>query len=174
MYCVVDTERIKGNRIYLLSYQLYDERFNLIESKTFIDVSIDVSNRISPKRKVEKLKSIAVKVNSFVELYSIIRKFMEQSINIIFSITDVKIFRKNCVECGIEYKELRCIDVQKISYKMSSDAKKKSNLRDYCIQNHIFHTPHIPESDCEATFKVFCNLLLKKGEKYLFSLIKEY
>ena len=63
MYCVVDTERIKGNRIYLLSYQLYDERFNLIESKTFIDVSIDVSNRISPKRKVEKLKSIAVKVN---------------------------------------------------------------------------------------------------------------
>ena len=52
MYCVVDTERIKGNRIYLLSYQLYDERFNLIESKTFIDVSIDVSNRISPKTQI--------------------------------------------------------------------------------------------------------------------------
>ena len=47
MYCVIDTERIKGNQIYLFSYQLYNDDFKLIESKTFQDISIDVSNRES-------------------------------------------------------------------------------------------------------------------------------
>ena len=47
MYCVIDTERIKGNQIYLFSYQLYNDDFKLIESKAFQDISIDVSNRES-------------------------------------------------------------------------------------------------------------------------------
>ena len=54
-YCVIDTERIKGSKIYLLSYVVYDEDYNLIEINTFIDDSIDLSNRKAPKIKVKKI-----------------------------------------------------------------------------------------------------------------------
>lgn len=75
-YCVIDTERIKGDCIYLFSYQIYDENYTLIESKTFQDVSIDLSNRKAPKTKTKKLDKISIKVNSFEELYKIVNDVM--------------------------------------------------------------------------------------------------
>ena len=39
MIGVIDTERIKGNQIFLFSYQLYNDDFTLAESKTYHDIS---------------------------------------------------------------------------------------------------------------------------------------
>src|SRR5574344_879860 len=132
MYCVIDTERIKGNRIYLFSYQLYDENFKLHESKTYQDISIDVSNRKSPKRKVRELDSISIKVKSFKELYETVRIFMEDNLTIVFSLTDVHTFKVNCKANSIEYKKIKCIDLQEVLYNLSEDDKHKSNLKGYC------------------------------------------
>ena len=44
-FCVIDTERIKGDLIYLLAYQIYNDTFDLVESKTFQDVIISLYNR---------------------------------------------------------------------------------------------------------------------------------
>ena len=101
MYCVIDTERIKGNQIYLFSYQLYNDDFKLIESKTFQDASIDVSNRKSPKRKVKELDSISIKVGSFKELYENVRYFAENNLTIVFSLTDVHTLKRNCKDNNI-------------------------------------------------------------------------
>ena len=75
MYCVIDTERIKGNMIYLFSYVLFDDSFNMIETKTYQDVSIQLDNRKAPKRKTEELNSISIKVYSFEEIYDILAHF---------------------------------------------------------------------------------------------------
>lgn len=173
MYCVIDTERIKGNQIYLFSYQLYDENFRLYESKTYQDISIDVSNRKSPKRKVRELDSISIKVESFKELYETVRIFMEDNLTIVFSLTDVHTFKGNCKANGIEYKKIKCIDLQEVLYDLSEDYKHKSNLKGYCEKNGIKHNPHIPESDCEATFKLFQDLTAKFGLDNLLSIAKE-
>ena len=173
MYCVIDTERIKGNQIYLFSYQLYNDDFKLIESKTFQDVSIDVSNRKSPKRKVKELDSISIKVGSFKELYENVRYFAENNLTIVFSLTDVHTLKRNCKDNNIEYKKIKCIDLQEVLYNLSEDEKHKSNLNGYCEVNGIKHNPHIPESDCEATFKLFQDLIKRFGIDYLLSIAKE-
>ena len=72
-FCVIDTERIKGDLIYLLAYQIYNDTFDLVESKTFHDVSISLDNRKSPKRKVQDLREASVKVSSFWDLYQQIK-----------------------------------------------------------------------------------------------------
>ena len=68
-FCVIDTERIKGDLIYLLAYQIYNDTFDLVESKTFHDVSISLDNRKSPKRKVttdnRKVIIIELLLNNF-------------------------------------------------------------------------------------------------------------
>lgn len=173
MYSVIDTERIKGNQIYLLSYQIYGDDYSLIESKTFNDISIDISNRKAPKRKSQELNNISIKVDSFIELYSIIRPIIEQNTNIIFSSTDVHTFKGNCKLNGITYNKLKCIDLQEILYEDSMSPKHKSNLKGYCEENKIKHNAHIPESDCEATFILFKNLIEKHGKEKILSRVKE-
>lgn len=166
-YCVIDTERIKGNLIYLLSYQLYDDSFNLCESKTFQDISINVDNRKAPKRKVRELDDISIKVNSFIELYETIRPLIENNVLIVFSDTDIGAFKKDCRIYGIPYNKLTYIDLQEALYELSTDAKHKSNLKDYCIKNGIKHNAHIPEDDCRVTFILYIDLLNKYGEEFL-------
>lgn len=173
MYCVIDTERIKGNQIYLFSYQLYNDDFKLFESKTFQDISIDVSNRKSPKRKVKELDSILIKVGSFKELYENVRYFAENNLTIVFSLTDVHTLKRNCKDNNIEYKKIKCIDLQEVLYNLSDDEKHKSNLKGYCEVNGIKHNHHIPESDCEVTFKLFQDLITRFGIDYLLSIAKE-
>lgn len=173
MYCVIDTERIKGNQIYLLSYQLYGDDYSLIESKTFNDISIDISNRKAPKKKSRELDNVSIKVNSFTELYEIIRPIVESNTNIIFSTTDVHTFKSNCKLNGITYNKLRCIDLQEVLYEESTSTKHKSNLKGYCEENKIKHNAHIPESDCEATFILFRNLIEKHGIESILSRVRE-
>ena len=172
MYCVVDTERIHGNEIYLLSYQLYDEDFNLIESKTYQDTSIDLSHRKSPRRKVELLTEQSIKVSSFSTLYEAVREKLQSSLLVVFSKTDVNIFRTNCKANEIPYQKHRIVDLQEILYDMSTDTKHKSNLKDYCKTHGIKHEPHIPESDCAATMEVYKNLLVKFGSEFIESKIE--
>ena len=167
MYCIVDTERIHGNEIYLLSYQLYDEGFNLVESKTYQDTSIDLSNRKAPRRKVELLDNQTIKVGSFTMLYEAVREKLQCGLLIVFSITDVRIFKSNCKDSGILYNKLRVLDLQEILHELSTDKKGKSNLKDYCYAHGIKHEPHIPESDCAATMKVYQNLLDEFGVEFL-------
>lgn len=172
MYCVVDTERIHGNEIYLLSYQLYGEDFTLVESKTYQDTSINLEYRKSPRRKVELLKEQSIKVSSFSMLYKMIREKLQSCLLVVFSRTDVNIFRSNCKANDIQYDKLHIIDLQKILYDLSTDAKHKSNLKDYCKAHGIKHEPHIPESDCFATMKVYRNLLASLGAEFLESKIE--
>lgn len=172
MYCVVDTERIHGNEIYLLSYQLYDDNFNLVESQTYQDTSIDLSNRKAPRRKVELLKERTIKVCSFSTLYESVRDVLQVGLLIVFSKTDVRTFRSNCIDNGILYHRLRIIDLQNILYELSTDVKGKSNLKDYCSIHGIKYEPHIPESDCTATMKVYQNLLVEFGAEFLESKIE--
>ena len=37
----------------------------------------------------------------------------------------------------------------------------------FCKKHKIKHDPHIPESDCAATFEVYKNLLSEHGEGFL-------
>lgn len=172
MYCVVDTERIKGNLIYLLSYHLYNERCEKVESVTFQDVSIPLDNRKAPKRKVEELTGGTIKVNSFAELYEAIREKIENNLLIVFSTTDVGVFKTNCKQSKIEYHRLRILDLQDILYELSTDDKHKSNLKDFCKKYKIPHDPHIPDSDCGATFAAYRVLLAERGEEYMKSKIQ--
>lgn len=166
-YCVIDTERIKGNQIYLLAYQLYDETFELVESKTFQDISIDLSTRHAPKSKVKELNMQSIKVHSFAELYGNISDSMDGTEVIVFSCTDMKTMKRNCIENGIEFKKIIAIDLQKALYDLATDDKKKSNLKGYCRANGIKYEPHIPESDCYATFILYQNLLSRYGEAFI-------
>ena len=166
-YCVIDTERIKGNQIYLLSYQTYDEDFRLVESKTYQDISIDLSNRKSPKTKVNALDSVTIKVNSFTELYHKIVPVIEDSFLIVFSRTDIGVLKQNCKDNGLQYTTVPFLDLQKILYDLSDNKKHKSNLKLYCKKNNIKYSPHIPESDCSAAFSLYQNLLQKYGNDYL-------
>lgn len=173
-YCVIDTERIKGDLIYLFSYQIYDANYQLIESKTFQDISIDLSNRKSPKTKTKLLDSISIKVKSFEELYGIVSKVMVNNKLIVFSDTDVKVIRKKCKELSLQYEQLKALDLQEILYDLSTDDKHKSNLKGFASQMGIKHNPHIPESDCYATIKLYEYLLNKYGEEFLKKYIKNY
>ena len=98
---------------------------------------------------------------------------MEDNLTIVFSLTDVHTFKGNCKSNGIEYKKIKCIDLQEVLYDLSEDYKHKSNLKGYCEKNGIKHNPHIPESDCEATFKLFQDLIAKFGLDNLLSIAKE-
>ncbi len=173
MYCVIDTERIKGNQIYSFSYQLYDENLRLYESKTYQDMSIDVSNRKSPKRKVRELDSISIKVESLKKLYETVRIFIEDNLTIVFNLIDVHTFKQNCKDDNIKYKNIKCIDLQEVLYYLSKDEKHKSNLKGCCEVNGKRHNPHIPASDCEETFKLFQDLIAKFGLDDLLSIVKE-
>ncbi len=166
-FCVIDTERIKGNQIYLFSYQLYNAAFELVESKTYQDVSVDVSNRKSPKRKTNELKTSVDRVDSFGALYDQIKDVLPGSLVIVFSLTDVNVIKKKCKDAGIDYCKIQVLDLQKALYDLATDEKKKSNLKTYCKQHGIEHQPHIPESDCYATFQVYRNLLREYGEEFL-------
>lgn len=172
-YCVIDTERIKGNQIYLLSYQLYDEAYHLLESKTYQDISIDLTNRKAPKSKSKALNAVSIKVDSFAELYNTIKPVITESFLIVFSRTDIGVLKRNCKENGIKYSVVPFLDLQKILYDLSEDKKHKSNLKLYCKKNSIKHSPHIPESDCSATFSLYLKLLLEYGNEYLLSYIDE-
>ena len=167
MYCVIDTERIKGNMIYLFSYVLFDDSFNMIDTKTYQDVSIQLDNRKAPKRKVEELNSISIKVSSFNDIYDIFKKIVDNSLLVVFSETDINVFRSKCKELGIEYKRIAGYDLQKALYDLSDSEKHKSNLKGYCEEHNIKHNPHIPESDCIATFEVYKDLLKTYGKDFL-------
>lgn len=166
-YLVIDTERIKGYQIYLLAYQIYNEEFELLESKTFQDLSIDLSNRKSPKTKVKALDGVTYKVNSFNELYNKIKPLFSGKKIIVFSSTDFGAFKTNCKELGIEYQKVEAIDLQKVLYDLSTSPIHKSNLKGYTKENKIKHNPHIPASDCEVTIELYKNLLRDYGEEYL-------
>lgn len=167
MYCVFDTERIKGNQIYLLAYQLYDDDFKLVETATYQDTSISLVSRKSPKRKACELNGASIKVDSFTRLYGEVWGKFAQGLVVVFSTTDIGVIKGNCKAAGIEYHKLQVLDLQKILFERSTDAKHKSNLKDFCRQHQIKHSPHIPESDCEATFAAYRVLLGELGEDYL-------
>lgn len=168
MIGVIDTERIKGNLIYLFSYQLYNDDFSLAESKTYQDTSIDLANRHAPKSKTKKLSNQIESVSSFQEIYEIFQSFLSRcQVLITFSTTDVANIHKNCREYGIKYAPVSMIDLQAALFDLATDTKRKSNLKDYCKKHKIKHDPHIPESDCAATFEVYKNLLSEHGEGFL-------
>ena len=52
-------------------------------------------------------------------------------------------------------------------FNLATDAKHKSNLKDYCKKHRIKHDPHIPESDCAATFEVYKKLMSEHGENFI-------
>lgn len=166
-YCVIDTERIKGSKIYLLSYVVYDENYTSIESNTFIDNSIDLSSRKAPKKKVKMLLDKSIIVHSFLDIYNFIKNVIADKLLIVFSNTDMKAIQTNCSELNIVYNKTNAIDVKKILFDLSSSPKHKCNLKDYCIANNIPHNPHIPASDCYATFEVYKNLILKYGANFV-------
>lgn len=171
-YLVIDTERIKGYKIYLLAYQVYNELFELLESKTYQDLSIDLSTRKAPKSKAKALNGVSFKVNSFNELYDVLKPILFNKRIIVFSSTDFGAFKTNCKELGIEYEKVEAIDLQKALYDLSTSPIHKSNLKDYAKKLRIKHNPHIPASDCEATMELYIDLLNRHGEdfikKYLF------
>lgn len=171
-YCVIDTERIKGNIIYLFSYQIYNEANKLIESKTFFDKTIDISNRKSPKQKVKKLWNNLIITNGFFEIYKYFIKVATNKLLIVFSTTDIKALQKNCRELNLESHKFITIDMQKILFDLSDMKKHKCNLKDYCINNNINHNPHIPESDCFATFELYKNLVQKFGQDFINKYVK--
>lgn len=146
---------------------MYDAAFELLESKTFQDVSIDLSNRHAPKSKAKELNMKSIKVHSFAELYENIAGSMNEIEVIVFSCTDLKTIRRNCKENGIEYRKIVAVDLQKALYDLATDDKKKSNLKGYCRANGIKYDPHIPESDCYATFILYQNLLSMYGESFI-------
>lgn len=166
-YLVIDTERIKGYKIYLLAYQIYSESFELLESKTYQDLSIDLSTRKAPKSKAKALDDLTYKVNSFCELYEILKPLLSNKRIIVFSSTDFGAFKTNCKELGIEYEKVEAIDLQKALYDLSTSPIHKSNLKDYVKKLKIKHNPHIPASDCEATIELYKDLLNKHGEDFL-------
>ena len=166
-YLVIDTERIKGYKIYLLSYQIYSESFELMESKTFQDLSVDISTRKAPKTKTKVLNETTHKVNTFLELYNLLKPIFHDKKIIVFSSTDFGALRTNCKELGIEYKKVDAVDLQKALYDLSTSPIHKSNLKDYAKRLGIKHNPHIPESDCNATIELYKDLLKKYGEDFL-------
>ena len=166
-YLVVDTERIKGYKIYLLAYQIYSESFELLESKTYQDLSIDLSTRKAPKSKAKALDDLTYKVNSFCELYEILKPLLFNKRIIVFSSTDFGAFKTNCKELGIEYEKVEAIDLQKALYDLSTSPIHKSNLKDYAKKSGIKHNQHIPSSDCEATIELYKGLLNKYGKDFL-------
>lgn len=172
MYCVIDTERIKGNQIYLFAYQLYDDSFQKVEAATIQDESISLVSRKSPKRKAQELGSASVKVNSFTELYEAVKGKLAQGLVVVFSMTDLGVIKRNCKAAGIEYEKLQVLDLQKILFELSTDEKHKSNLKDFCKEHRIKHSPHIPESDCEATFAVYRVLMEEHGAEFINSKIQ--
>lgn len=174
MYCVIDTERIKGNQIYLLAYQLYDESFQKVEAATFQDESISLVSRKSPKRKARELGGATIKVNSFTELYEAVKGKLAQGLVIVFSTTDLGVIKRNCKAAGIEYEKLQVLDLQQILFEFSTDEKHKSNLKDFCKKHGIRHSPHIPESDCEATFAAYRLLLEEHGAEFMSSKVQRY
>ena len=168
MIGVIDTERIKGNQIYLFSYQLYNDDFTLAESKTYHDTSIDLSNRHSPRTKAKKLTKQVESVSSFQEIYSVFQNLLSRcQVLITFSTSDVAVIHKNCRDVDIKYTPVSMIDLQAALFDLATDTKRKSNLKDYCKKHKIKHDPHIPESDCAATFEVYKNLLSEHGESFL-------
>ena len=56
-------------------------------------------------------------------------------------------------------------ELQKVNIKNRKNYAEK--LRKYCKKHKIKHDPHIPESDCAATFEVYKNLLSEHGEGFL-------
>lgn len=78
---------------------------------------------------------------------------------IAFSDTDLKVIGSKCKSLGITYNMVKMLDIQKVLYALSNN--EKSNLKDFCKEHGIKHNPHIPESDCQATFEVFKMLLVE-------------
>lgn len=163
--CVLDTERIKGSNIYLLAYQIYDDKYDLLESKTFQDISISLDTRKSPKRKTKELEPKTIKISSFVELYENIKSIFLESELIVFSKTDINVIRNNCKVYGIDFIKPVVVDLQEALLHISTN--NKSNLRDFCKKNNIKYNAHIPEEDCKATFEVYKKLIQDYGNDFL-------
>lgn len=167
MFCVIDTERIKGDQIYLFSYVLFDDNFNLVESKTFLDESIDLSNRHSPKAKVKALHNQVIKIDSFNRICSLFNDLANKTIMVVFSKTDINVIRSKCRQESLDFVKPNGYDLQQALFDLSESPKHKSNLKDYCKSHKIKHSPHIPDSDCCATFEVFKDLIKEFGIDYL-------
>ena len=131
-YCVLDTERIKGDQIYLLSYQLYDEAYNLVEKVTFQNTEVDLTGRKAPNSKLRKLEGMTRKYESFECIYSSIAEVLKDALVIVFSTTDIATIKKVCRQSGITYEKHKVLDLQKILFDFSEDEKHKSNLKQYC------------------------------------------
>lgn len=64
-YLFWDTERIRNTKIYMSAVILTDEKFNVIKEERGIDLSVDVSSRRAPKRKVAELKGESTLFSDF-------------------------------------------------------------------------------------------------------------
>ena len=114
--------------------------------------------------KITKVES----VSSFQEIYSVFQNLLSRcQVLITFSTSDVAVIHKNCRDVDIKYTPVSMIDLQAALFDLATDTKRKSNLKDYCKKHKIKHDPHIPESDCAATFEVYKNLLSEHGEGFL-------
>lgn len=166
-YVFWDTERIKNTKIYLLGYILTDEAFNIIKQETIIDLSIDVSKRHSPKRKVNELKNSSVLFENFYDFADYIKSIIlqEETIGVCFGTEDyialndqLKIYQQEIVQ-GTFY------DV-KTMLSLVKELNLPTNLKSIAEKLNMKHDAHNPLSDSAVTMEIFRFLLKEKGVNF--------
>lgn len=150
-YLFWDTERIRNTKIYMSAIILTDSSLNVVKQELVIDSSIDVSRRHSPKSKVLRLKDNALIFNSFTELASWIKQYIDSSTVVCFGKDDFLALNDQLKIHNLPIVEGSFYDLQLYG----RNCERFSNLSKVADFFGIKHDAHNPLSDAQVTLELF-------------------
>lgn len=141
----------------MLAYILTDENFETIKQQTIINEAVDISNRKSPKSKVNRLFAGSLTVIDFKEMANIMLPLFAQSISVCFGKDDFAAFNQSLRENGLSQVTGIFYNIEEFIRKQVDDFP--TNLKSISKHLGIKHDRHNPLSDSTVTRECFIHLL---------------
>ena len=161
-YLFWDTERIKGSDIYMLAYIHTDEDFSVIKEEIIINQSVDISQRHSPKSKVNRLMKVSTVVPTFDGVAEIMLPLFSTTESVCFGKDDFSAMNINLKKIGKETPKGTFYNLEEFIRTLEIEVPTNLNMIGQFL--NIKHDRHNPLSDSYVTMELF-KYLIKKFPK---------
>ena len=158
-YLFWDTERIKGSEIYMLAYIHTDENFSVLKEEIIINQSVDISQRHSPKSKVNRLMEQSTLVPTYDGIAEIMLPLFSTTESVCFGKDDFSAMNINLKRIGRDLPKGMFYNLEE--YVRTLGVELPTNLNMVAKFLNVKHDRHNPLSDSYVTMEFFKYLLQK-------------
>ncbi len=157
-YLFWDTERIRNTKIYMSAVILTDEKFNVIKEERGIDLSVDVSSRHAPKRKVAELKDESTLFPDFESHANWLMSYLNSAVSVCFGKDDFVSLNDQLKIHNMAELKGSYYDLQMFVHSIKNE--NLFNLAAVSKYLNVKHNAHDPLSDSYVTMELFKYLKL--------------